>query len=404
MKTNSEPSIWLLIALIGFPQISETIYTPSLPDIARTFGIGNEWVNLTLSIYFIGFALGVLLWGRLSDRIGRRRAMLWGIGIYVLGCTACYASGNITLMVVSRFIQAFGASAGSVVTQTMMRDVFSGQRRSQVFSAVGGAIALAPAIGPFIGGYVDEWWGFYANFVVLFVMGVLLFAYCLKALPETRPEQPSTQTSVNLWGLASKMIRDSHVWVCAFLIAGCNGILFSYYGEAPFIFVELLGFTPSQYGLFGLVVAFAIVFASFLSHRLNAKMSSERVIGLGCSTMTLGSLLLLLCSQHLSVLWFMTPMMIIFVGMGLTIPNSISIALRSYQHVVGSAGAIFGLMYYVLIAFMTELMGIFHDGTMFPMPLYFVGLSIMMSVVFFAKEYLSLASLTTVTTRKRFFP
>ena len=85
-----EPSIWLLIFLVGFPQVSETIYTPSLPELASSLSATGNQIQQTLSIYFLGFAIGVLIWGILSDRIGRRPSMLYGISIYTLGSIACY--------------------------------------------------------------------------------------------------------------------------------------------------------------------------------------------------------------------------------------------------------------------------------------------------------------------------
>jgi Bcr/CflA subfamily drug resistance transporter len=393
MKKLIEPPLLLLILLVGFPQISETIYTPSLPDLARIMGVGNGLVNLTLSIYFVGFAVGVLVWGRLSDRIGRRPAMLWGIGIYALGCLLCYASQNIIGLVLARFVQAFGASTGSVVTQTIMRDIYRGSRRSQVFSIISGAIALTPAVGPFIGGYIDELWGFYANFMVLLLMGIALFVYAFRALPETKAD--TLAPSTNLLKLGRRMFRDRTIWAWAFLLAACNGILFSYYGEAPFLFIELLNFTPSQYGMFGLSVALPIMLAALLSHRLNVRLSSESVILCGSFTVLVGACLFvgnasagLISGAHgyLGIIALVLPMMIIFLGVGLVIPNCISLALQSYQDVLGSAGAIFGLMYYVMIAVMTELMGLLHNGSATPMAVYFLILSIMMSGIGYLKK------------------
>lgn len=390
MKKHIEPPLLLLITLVGFPQISETIYTPSLPDLARIMGVGNGLVNLTLSIYFVGFALGVLVWGRLSDRIGRRPAMLWGLSLYIFGSMLCFASNSIVALVVARFIQAVGASTGSVVTQTIMRDVFSGQRRSQVFSIISGALALSPALGPFIGGYVAELWGFYANFIVLIGMGVGIFLYAFRDLQETKGEH--TSASTNLFELAKRMMKDSTIWSFAFLIAAANGIIFSYYGEAPFLFVELLHYTPSQYGMFGLSVAIPIIFASFLSHRLNVRFTSEKVISIGSLVIFIGSSLLLSLSGFIShehgmgTLALVLPMVIVFTGIGLVIPNCISVALQGYQDVLGSAGAIIGLMYYVMIALMTELMGLIHDGSGRPMALYFLTLSAMMKSVCYLRK------------------
>ena len=142
VRKISTPSLFLFIILVGFPQISETIYTPSLPDIANHLNASSNMIQLTLSIYFLGFAFGVFCWGRLSDAIGRRPAMLWGIVVYGVGSLGCYLSGSVEWLLVSRFIQAFGASTGSVVTQTILRESVDGAKRHAVFAQISAALAF----------------------------------------------------------------------------------------------------------------------------------------------------------------------------------------------------------------------------------------------------------------------
>lgn len=125
MEKNIETkkiNLALLVCLVGFPQISETIYTPSLTEIATSYGVSLNLAQMTLSIYFLAFAAGVFFWGVSSDYLGRRKAMNFGIFIYILGCLVCLISSNITVLFIGRFIQAFGASTGSVTTQTILRD------------------------------------------------------------------------------------------------------------------------------------------------------------------------------------------------------------------------------------------------------------------------------------------
>src|SRR4029079_14994620 len=111
------PSFFLLICLLGFPHLSETIYTPSLPDLARDLAIKMNLAEFTLSIYFIGFAFGVLTYGILADILGRRKSMILGILVYLLGSLGCSFAYSIEHLLFFRFVQAFGASVGSVVTQ-----------------------------------------------------------------------------------------------------------------------------------------------------------------------------------------------------------------------------------------------------------------------------------------------
>src|SRR5580692_6531866 len=152
MENNKKKlSISLLIALVGFPQISETIYTPALPNVANGLQASAYMVEATLSIYFLGFALGVLLWGTISDWCGRRNAMLMGIIVYGIGTLGCANVGTIEALLAWRFLQAFGASVGSVLTQTILRDSYNGEERTKLFSVMSGALAFSPAIGPVLG-------------------------------------------------------------------------------------------------------------------------------------------------------------------------------------------------------------------------------------------------------------
>ena len=156
----SVPSLLLMIILVAFPQISETIYTPSLPDISKALHVSNNEVQLTLSVYFAGFAFRRIFIGWLSDIIGRRPAMLLGIVVYGVGSFLCFIANSIEVLLVSRFIQAFGASAGSVVTQTILRESVEGHKRHVMFAQISAVIAFTPAIGPLIGGFLDQMFGF----------------------------------------------------------------------------------------------------------------------------------------------------------------------------------------------------------------------------------------------------
>lgn len=381
LKFNRTLSITLAALLLGFPQISETIYTPSLPDLAHGLQISDAWAEFTLSIYFIGFALGVLLWGVVADLAGRRPAMLSGIALYILGSWGCYQSTHIEFLLICRFFQALGASAGSVVTQTMIRDIFSGVKRNQIFSLVGGMLAFSPALGPLLGGYIDDLAGWHGNFAFLVGLGGLLLVYSFLKLPETKSLESKQRVPFNQ--IAFKFFTDKRVLGYAILIGASNGIIFSYYAEAPFLFIDLLHLTPTQYGLSGSVIAAASVLASFISHRLNTRQyRHEQIILIGCYIMGLSTLSLtylayegfFLQASNLHLGLILALIGCLFFGIALLIPNALSQALSNYQHAIGTAGALFGLFYYILIAGFTFLMGLLHNGTAVPMPLYFLAL------------------------------
>jgi len=171
------PSLGLIIALVGFPQISESIFTPVLPQLQQAFSVSANRVQLTMSTYFVAFAVGVLIWGQLADKWGRRPAMLAGIAVYLAGNLGLTLSPTFGWLIGSRLVQAFGASAGSVVTQTIMRESFSGLTGAKVFARTSAAMALAPALGPLIGGIMQTYFGYRSVFGTLIAMAVAIGLY-----------------------------------------------------------------------------------------------------------------------------------------------------------------------------------------------------------------------------------
>ena len=173
------PALWLIILIVGLPQLSETVYSPSLPDIADYLKVSESLVEYTLTIYLFGFAIGTLFWGKLSDKYGRKPSVLAGLLIFILGCIGCYYANTITLLMASRLIQAFGGSIGSVIGQAICRDSFHGQTLGKVYSLVGAALALFPALGPIIGGSIAQYTEWSNIFLFLFFVSLCFVPFFL---------------------------------------------------------------------------------------------------------------------------------------------------------------------------------------------------------------------------------
>lgn len=385
MRKYAAPSLLLIIFLVAFPQISETIYTPSLPDISDTFRAANNSVQLTLSIYFIGFAFGVFFWGWISDFIGRRPAMLGGLILYGIGSFMCFYSETIIFLLVSRFIQAFGASTGSVITQSILRESVSGNKRHAMFAQISAVIAFTPAVGPIIGGWVDQALGFRAVFLLLVIMSVVLFIYTYFRLSET--VHVFTRKRVKIVPVVKRIFLSKRVIALGFLIGGINGILFSYYAEAPYIFIEHFHMSPGLYGFIGILVAFASIIGALISKRLLTKIHPEKIIHAGCFIMLAGSIIFILLitftelPKILLMACILIAIFIILLGAGVALPNCLSLALVDFHDVVGTASAIFGLFYYLLVSLLTTGMSLLHNGSLLMMPLYFLIISVIMWVL-----------------------
>ena len=381
---HSTVGMWLLILLISFPQISETIYSPALPDIARLLQTSNHLVQWTLSIYFIGFAIGVFFWGRLSDHIGRRRAMLSALLLYSIGSFICHQADQISALLAARLLQGFGASCGSVITQTIAREALPEQYRHRFYSYTGFVLAFAIAIGPLIGGYLTQWFDWRANFSFLILIGISLLILCSKCLPETHRTRHLARPKVR--AVISQLAKDPYVWGCMWLVACVNGILFSFYAEGPFIFIGIVHLSTGQFGWLGCLIAGASLIGSIMPKKLINHYTAVQLIRAGGVILLFGCITLLLAAgygqvnaQHplTACLLVMLPMMLIMIDcFGFIVPMALSTVLVKHQEILGTAGAVFGLSYYVLVSLLTWLMGALHNGTVMAMPWYSFTLSL----------------------------
>ena len=340
---NNRNLLPLAIALLMFPQIAQTLYSPALGDIGRVFEVSPEAAAQTLSVYFLAFAVGVVVWGRLCDRIGRRPVMLVGLAIYAVATVIALRVSSFNGLLLAQGLAAFGAAVGSVVTQTLLRDRFKGAELAQVFSLVGIALAASPAIGLFSGASLVEAFGYRGVLIALVLIAATLWLWSCYALPETRPQQTP---HVCVLETLARMLRDLGIWRSALWIAAFNVALFSYYSLGPFIF-QRLNLDATWFGYSGVILALGSGFGAWANRRLlQAGFAAMQLIRLAAVTGLLGGI---------GVWWlqdsgaFVLPMLLIVLAFGMAIPNILGMALVNYSDRLGTAGALLGLIYYLLI-------------------------------------------------------
>ncbi|MDC5849981.1 multidrug effflux MFS transporter [Vibrio europaeus] len=352
---NKTPSVGVMLALMMFPQIVETIYSPALPHIALAFNVASNTAAQTLSIYFSAFALGVVFWGVVADYLGRRCSMLLGLAVYGVAAVGAMQCSQFETLLLMRSLSAFGAAVGSVVTQTMLRDSYDGARLAKVFGLMGIGISLSPVVGLMFGGVLADTGGHKAVFLFSSIMAIALFLLCLVRLPETKP---AVKGNIHIVPLAKKMLADRNIWIDGIMVACFNILLFSYYLLGPFLF-DAMGYTSKQFGYSGLILAIGTFAGSWLNKGLLAQgYESKLLVQLSAWGAIFGSIMVWLLQDGVALL---APMLLVVASFGVGIPNILSRALIEYKSQTGSAGALFGLLYYLLIGFGLSVVGFMQN-------------------------------------------
>lgn len=337
------PPLALVILLLSFPQIVETIYSPTLPLIAAAYRATPEEAAQTLSLWFVAFALGVVAWGRLCDLAGRRPALLAGLALYALGAGWAMMAGDFAQLLLARLISAFGAAVGSIITQTALRDSFRGPDLARVFSLLGIALAVSPAIGMFLGQVIASRAGHQGVFAGLGLLAAALLGLSLAFWPETRPSEVQ---ATRFLPTLRDMLQDGDIWRNALLIAVFNLAIFGYYQLGPFLF-ERLETRWLEFGESGLVLAAASLLGAFANSLLLRRgRNAGQLVRLGVLLLAIGAGLLVLLASSPA---FLIGMAVVALAYAIAIPNILAGALRNYPHRLGTAGAILSMLYYVLL-------------------------------------------------------
>jgi Bcr/CflA subfamily drug resistance transporter len=390
MKIIGKIPPWVLLCLVVFHTTAETAYTSALPSIASNLRISGNLVQLSSSVYFLGFSLGILLLGRVSDIFGRRPVVLSGMIVYIVALIASIFAINIEMLIVLRFISSFGASIGSVIGQAMARDSYEGRELSYIYAKLSMGLALIPSLGSVIGGYIVEYSGWRYIFIFLSSVAFLLLLLYLKYLPETNPYIGVARNN-KYFTVLKVVIRDKIVLLYAFIVGAFNGMAFGFFIEAPFIFVKKLGMPPSLYGKLILLLSISIALGSLIAtYLIRRHINSAKIMASGLVLSLVGSIILIISSylienlnKYFVVAMIFGPMMMHMVGHSLLLPMCLRYSLEDYSKVTGTAGSVFGSLYYLLVAVITFTVSKLHSDTITNFTLLFFALSAACSLSFY---------------------
>ena len=374
----------VLGGLSAFAPLSIDMYLPALPRMAEDLHSSAPALQLTLTAFIAGLAVGQLVAGPLSDALGRRRPLVAGLVLYALASVVCAVSPSAELLIAARCVQALGAAAGIVIARACVRDLFSGTAMTRFFSMLMLVSGLAPILAPVAGGQVLRLTSWRGVFGVLTVFGVLLLVAAAFALPETLPPErrrPARLTST-LRGYGA-LLRDraflGYSLAAGLLFAG----MFAYISASSFVLQDLYGLSPQAYGLLFGANGLGIVIAGQVNGRIVGRVRERALLAIGLCAAAVGGTGVLVAALTGSPLGLLVaPLLVMVSSIGLVMPNASSLALAEHPHNAGAASALLGVMQFVVGGLATPLVGIGGAASAVPMGAVMAGFAVAALLVF----------------------
>ena len=362
--------VLLLGAMTAFGAMSIDMYLPALPTIAASFGADEPAAARTVSVFFIGMALGQLAWGPIADRFGRRPPLLAGLAIYLAASVACALAPTIETLTAARLVQSIGACSGIVITRAVVRDRYDNNETARILSLLVLVMGLAPILAPFVGGVLLKVAGWRTIFWALTGFAALVAVAVWTGLPESR----SAATAATARGespLASYAALFGDRRLTGYLLtSSLNGAcLYTYIVESPSLIITRYGIPAEHFGwVFG-ANAIGLVAMSQLNRALLVRNSSDRVLAWATPAVLAFAVLMLGCAiTGFGDMWgVFVPLFLIVATFGLTGSNTMAGALSRDPERSGTVSALFGSLAMATGAVSSAFSGLLHNGTAVPM-------------------------------------
>lgn len=362
--------ILILGSLATISPFSIDMYLPGFPRIATDLNTTIDKVQFSLTGYLIGICVGQVLYGPLLDRFGRKLPLYGGLGIYLLASLGCALTSSVNELVVMRFFQAIGGCVGLVASQALVSDIFTKDKRAEVFSMITLVIAVSPMVAPTVGGYVTAAFGWHWIFIILAGIAVLILSAIYFFLPTGK--LPDTSVS-----LKPQAVLSSYFTVLSqpqFLIYTLAGGLataapFAYIAGSSDVFMNIYKVSEQQYGWIFAFLAVAMIGSTQLNHFLLKRFNSQQIIKTTLLYQSVvGVLLVAGVWNNWYNLYTLIAMMFIFLtGQGLTGPNTSALSLAPFRKHTGSASALMGSWRMGAGAIISVIVSVLHNNTAIPM-------------------------------------
>ncbi|MCE4267755.1 Bcr/CflA family drug resistance efflux transporter [Rhodococcus sp. AD45-ID] len=358
-----------LALLAAVAPLAIDMYLPAFPEMSVEFDTSASAVQLTLTTFLVGLALGQLVFGPLSDRYGRRPLLLIGTAACAVFSAGAALAPSIELLAAARFVQGFAGAAGIVLGRAVISDRARGAAAAKLFSLLVVINAVAPVIAPLLGGVVVTNFGWRGVFWVLTVLSALMFVCVLALVSETLPKElRTTGGAAAMLGEARNVLRNRRYVGFTLAYAFAFGVMFAYISASPFVLQNVHGLSTAWYTVVFTVNAVGLVIFSVANGGVVAKLGDRVTLRIGLTLLAVFSAGMLINALAGPVLWItLIALWCTMASLGLVIANATTLALGEARQAAGTGSAVLGALQFLLAAAISPLVGIGGEGTALPM-------------------------------------
>ncbi|WP_171020254.1 Bcr/CflA family efflux MFS transporter [Hydrogenophaga sp. 2FB] len=360
------PLLAILVGQLSFGLLAMTICLPSMQEWGAIFGSSQAAVQLTFSAYVVAYGALQLLYGPLSDRLGRKKILLLGLVLGGLGSLAAALAGDITTLTAARVLQGAGCAAGMVVGRAMVQDLFEGRERTRAMAYIGMAMGLCPPLATIVGGELHVRLGWQANFVLMAVLAVVLFIAAWRFLPDPKPatEPPQTHWLRDMASSYAQLARAPGFLLYVAILSMTTATFYAFLAGAPIV-LGSYGVGPAGIGYYIMFVPLAYIAGNFLTTRLVHRVGERAVmrLGQGSTLAGIGLMLALALAGVDTPLALAVPLLLLGIGHGLLVPPTLIGTVGLLPALAGAAAAVAGLAQQLMGAVGGFVVGLVpHDG------------------------------------------
>jgi DHA1 family bicyclomycin/chloramphenicol resistance-like MFS transporter len=385
--TGITAGLLIVLALLSvIAPFATDLYLPAFPVMTDDLGTSATGVQLTLTSFLVGVALGQLVFGPLSDRFGRKGPLVVGAALCVAASIAAAIAPTVGILIAARFIQGASGAAGMVIGRAIISDLATGKAAARAFSLTMIVGGVAPVLAPVIGSVLVEPIGWRGILWVVAIIAALMLIAVLLVVRESHSKQRRTELQQSLTGREKPSIAlRSQIYLGnTFAFAFAFAVLMAYISASPFLYQTMMGLSTVQYGLLFGANALALTIVSGISARLSATLPVGRLLGLGLGlVLVAAAAMMVLVVIDVSPIWLTVPVFVAVASLGLVLGNATSLALAAVPRAAGLGSAVLGALQFGLGAVVSPLVGIRGEDTAFPLAVIML-VSAVIAVVAFA--------------------